>query len=92
MNVQLSPKSEALVRAKVASGQYLDATDVLDDALHLLEERDRLAYLKAAIAIGEEQHANGEYITWTESTMDKIQREADEADALDLPIGDDIKP
>jgi len=42
LNVNLTPKLEALVREKVAGGLYNNASEVVRDALRLMEERDRL--------------------------------------------------
>jgi len=41
MNISLTPQLETLVKAKVASGLYGSASEVMRDALRLLEERDR---------------------------------------------------
>lgn len=44
---------EAFVRAQLASGRYNNASEVLRDALRLMEERERrAAVLDAAIARG----------------------------------------
>ncbi len=40
MSVSLSPKLEAIVRAKVASGAYRDESEVLKKALELLARYD----------------------------------------------------
>ena len=42
MNVSLTKELEALVEKKVKSGFYHTASEVVRDALRLLEERDRL--------------------------------------------------
>jgi len=42
MNISLTPQLEELVKAKVASGLYGSASEVLREALRLLEERDRI--------------------------------------------------
>jgi len=42
LNVNLTPKLEAMVREKVAGGLYNNASEVVRDALRLMEERDRL--------------------------------------------------
>jgi antitoxin ParD1/3/4 len=42
MNVNLTPQLEELVRAKVASGMYTSASEVVREALRLMEEHDRL--------------------------------------------------
>ena len=41
MNVNLTPQLEKLVRSKVASGLYTSASEVVREALRLLEEQDR---------------------------------------------------
>jgi antitoxin ParD1/3/4 len=46
MNVDLTPQLEELVRQKVASGLYTSATEVIQEALRLLEEQDRLRNFK----------------------------------------------
>lgn len=48
MDVHLSSDLEALIGAKVASGRYHSADEVLQDALRLLDERDRLDEAKLA--------------------------------------------
>ncbi len=42
MNVNLSPQLEEMVRQKVASGLYMSASDVVREALRLMEEHDRI--------------------------------------------------
>ena len=42
MNVSLTHELEELVRHKVESGRYLSASEVMREALRLLEERDKL--------------------------------------------------
>ena len=46
MNVNLTPQLEELVRAKVASGLYTSASEVVREALRLMEEQDRLRAAK----------------------------------------------
>ncbi|QEH32141.1 hypothetical protein OJF2_06100 [Aquisphaera giovannonii] len=46
MNVSLTPELEQLVHKKVESGLYLSASEVVREALRLLEERDRLQAMK----------------------------------------------
>jgi antitoxin ParD1/3/4 len=41
MDIALTPALERLISAKVASGQYETATEVVRQALRLLENRDR---------------------------------------------------
>ncbi len=41
MNVSLTPELDKFVAAKVESGRYSSASEVVREALRLLEERDR---------------------------------------------------
>ena len=40
MNVSLTPELEKFVRQKVNTGRYLSASEVIREALQLLEERE----------------------------------------------------
>ena len=42
MNVSLTPQLEDLIKRKVESGLYGSASEVIREALRLLDERDRL--------------------------------------------------
>lgn len=46
MNVNLTPQLEELVRSKVSSGLYTSASEVVREALRLMEEQDRLRQAK----------------------------------------------
>lgn len=41
MNITLKPDQEAFIHAKLQSGQYQTVDDVIQAALHLLDERDK---------------------------------------------------
>lgn len=65
MNISLTPELQKLVHDKVATGRYNSASEVMREALRLLEEQDRLRHmrfedLKREIAIGIEQADRGE--------------------------------
>ena len=76
MNVSLTPELEQLVHEKVKTGRYLSASEVVREALRLLEERDkrsltprayrireaRLFTLRSEITVGIEQGNKGEVI------------------------------
>ena len=42
MNVSLTPELDKFVASKVESGRYTSASEVVREALRLLEERDRV--------------------------------------------------
>ena len=46
MNVSLTPELEKFVSAKVESGRYNSASEVVREALRLLEQEDQLRALK----------------------------------------------
>lgn len=46
MNINLTPQLEELVRSKVASGLYTSASEVVREALRLMDEQDRLREAK----------------------------------------------
>ncbi|MHC5723242.1 MAG: type II toxin-antitoxin system ParD family antitoxin [Nostoc sp.] len=67
MNISLTPELEQLVKDKVNSGRYHSVSEVMGEALRLLEERDRireqrLAELKAKIQEGIEASERGEVV------------------------------
>ena len=67
MSVSLTPELEQFVHDKIKSGRYLSVSEVVREALRLLEERDRLhqsklAELRQHLTIGIEQADWGELI------------------------------
>lgn len=42
MNINLTPELEEMVRQKVTSGLYTSVSEVVREALHLMEEQDKL--------------------------------------------------
>ena len=46
MNVNLTPQLEEMVKKKVASGLYNSASEVVREALRLMEEQDRVRAAK----------------------------------------------
>jgi antitoxin ParD1/3/4 len=67
MNVSLTPELEELVAEKVKSGRYNSASEVVREALRLLEEQDelralRLEEVRKKVAAGLEALDRGEGI------------------------------
>lgn len=66
MNVSLTPELEALIQAKVATGLYNNASEVIREALRLLNEQDQLKdlrrqLLQRELAIGLSGLEQGEF-------------------------------
>ncbi len=62
MNVNLTPYFEELIQQQITSGRYANASEVVRDALRLMEENERkrqekLQALRAAIEEGENSPA-----------------------------------
>jgi antitoxin ParD1/3/4 len=73
MQIQLKPEQEKCIQEKIASGEYTNADDVISKAFKLLEVRERkIKELRAKIAIGTEQIANGQ-VTDGEIVFDRLQ-------------------
>ncbi len=77
MNISLTPRLEKLVKQKVASGMYNSASEVMREALRLLDESDhikaiRREELRKEVAIGIEQLDRGE---GTPLDMEEIKAE-----------------
>jgi len=66
MNVSLSPQLEAMVKDKVASGLYTSASEVVREALRLMEQQDQLRSLKLQQLRHDIQEglSSGESIPW----------------------------
>jgi putative addiction module CopG family antidote len=92
MRIQLSPEAEAIVQELVERGYYDDPTAVVEEALRALEERDKLARLRALIAVGIEQCERGEVVPWTPDFMDRVKRESEEHLRLGKPFKDEVIP
>ena len=77
MNMKLAPQTEELVKEKVASGRYGDENAVIYEALLALDDQERLAALRAAIAIGDEEIERGEVVPYTPELLEEIKRNAE---------------
>lgn len=49
MNISLTPTLEAMIQAKVASGLYNNASEVIREALRHMNENDQLKALKLEV-------------------------------------------
>lgn len=77
MNVSLTPELEQLIHKKLETGLYLSASEVVHDALRLLEERDKLQEwkleeLRKDIQLGIDQADQGELLDGAE-VFEKIR-------------------
>jgi antitoxin ParD1/3/4 len=78
MNVSLTPQLEDMVRRKVDSGLYNNASEVVREALRLLDNRDRLQRLRESLIEAEQEIERGEGEQWSPALMERLNREGDE--------------
>ena len=80
MLATLPPDLEAFIQSEVASGKYASATDVVSEAVRLLQEREaNMASLRAEIQVGMGAHARGDFTVFDtdagrQALIDDIQR------------------
>ena len=74
MKVTLTKELETLVKEKVKSGRYADESDVMRDALRVLEQRDDFESpaLEAALLEG----VRSPHRPYEKSTLDRIRKAA----------------
>lgn len=77
MNVSLTPELEQFIQAKLTSGTYHSASEVIREGLRLLKERDQLqemnlAALREEILKGVQQADQGMF---SDSTIENIKAE-----------------
>ncbi len=89
MNVSLTPELEHMIHKKVESGLYLSASEVVREALRLLDERDKLQAMKfeeirKEIQIGIDQADRGEAAPLdVQGTLTKVRSRRSNSGARD---------
>ena len=73
MNVSLTPHLEALVEQKVKSGRYSSASEVVREALRLLDERDQLQSIRLSQLRQEVQKGLDQIDACQGTTHDAVQ-------------------
>ena len=92
ISISLTPELVGMIKAKVESGRYTSTSEVIREAIRIMDQRDQLARLRSELAIGDAQIERGEVSEWTDTSMQEILAEADEEDRLGLPIPDHVRP
>ena len=74
MNISLSEQMEEFVRSKVASGSYNNNSEVVRDALRLLQDFEtvKMEQLRAMLNQGEEQIGNGQFSEFSNDQIDEF--------------------
>lgn len=84
MNVNLTPQLEELVRSKVNSGLYTSASEVVREALRLMDEQDRWRQVKLEELRREVRQGldSGESEPWDAAALKKKARARRTASSL----------
>ncbi len=74
MNVSLTPRLEKFSKDKIKNGRYHSASEVVRDALRLLEVREwRRDELQRAVEVGLEQLDRGEGRPFDKQLVDEVE-------------------
>jgi len=95
MHLNLGQPYEDYIQQQVDSGLYVNATEVIRDALRHMKECDeqkRLDTVRALLSVGEEQLARGEGISYTPDFMDNAMNNAIKNSKAGKPVRDEVKP
>jgi antitoxin ParD1/3/4 len=77
MHINLSPEMEQYLQSKVGTGFYSNASEVVRDAIRRMREEDeKLAALRAAVQVGDEQLDRGEGVPYTPERLENITAKA----------------
>ena len=76
MALQISPGNQARITELLEHGDYPDADTVVEQALDLLSERQRFFELKALIAAGVEEVAQGKIVEFTPERREALWQAA----------------
>lgn len=93
MHINLSPEIEQYLQSKVGTGFYSNASEVVRDAIRRMwEEDEKLAKLRAAVQLGDEQLDRGEGVAYSSARLDKITEKALSNARSGKKVSDDVKP
>lgn len=76
MNINLTPQLEDMVRQKVATGLYSSASEVVREALRLMDEQDRMRVAKLEQLRGDirEGLESGRPTVWNPEEIKRVGR------------------
>jgi antitoxin ParD1/3/4 len=80
MNVSLTPRFQRMIDRRVASGRYGSASEVVREALRLLEEREalqqaRLRQLRRDVGVGMRALERGDAIPFDSAVRESVKAE-----------------
>ena len=92
MDITLTPETEAVIRKKVADGRFANASDVVAPAVMLLDDQDRLEYLRRLVDEADQQVRDGKTMAWSPELRQRLREEAGELVRQGIPPDPDVCP
>jgi putative addiction module CopG family antidote len=92
MDITLTPKSEELIRQKMSNGRYASASELVEAAVLLLDERDRWEYLRSMLLEAEQQTREGRVLQWTPELRRTLRQQAEAKAQQGIPPNPDVCP
>ena len=93
MNINFPPVDDSYIKAKVESGYYSNATEMVRDAVRRMREQDdHHGRLLAAIEMGERDIAAGRTEPYTPDLLKQLEQEARTDAANNRPRNPDVIP
>jgi antitoxin ParD1/3/4 len=91
MHINLSPEMEQYIKAKVGSGFYGNATEVIRDAVRRMQAAERhIGAFQAAVAKGGAQLDRGEGVAYSPALMESMTQVALQEIHSDKEIDPDV--
>jgi antitoxin ParD1/3/4 len=93
MNIKFPPVDEQYIQGKIDAGFYSNATELVRDAVRRMREADeKRQELLAAVQLGEEQIARGQYKPYTPELFETIKRNSIDKAKSHHPLNPDVLP
>jgi antitoxin ParD1/3/4 len=93
MNIHFPPVDAGYIKAKVESGYYSNATEMVRDAVRRMREQDdHHGRLLAALEIGERDITAGRTVPYTPDLLKQVEQEARTHAADNRPSNPDVVP
>jgi putative addiction module CopG family antidote len=78
MRIDLDAEVVERIQQRVEDGRYVSDTAVVREAMQLLEEREKLTYVRAALAEARAEYERGGYVEWTPDFLERLEEESEE--------------
>ena len=92
MNVSLIPQREERIRTNVESGMEGNASEVVREALRLMDRKDRLDRLRADIAEADAEFDRGEFLEDTPALWEQVQAASERMEREGIAPDPDVCP